>query len=409
MPRSQSLFALAALALGLALGAWIAAAAPPWLQAGAAQFEAIGALWLNALRMTVTPLIFALIVLGVATVADASATGRLAARALILFAVLLVIVTIYVAFAVNALLTLWPAPRAAADAFVASLGATPPQPPVTGSWLADLAPANPFKAAADGAILPLVVFALFLGFAATRLSDDLKAPFLALFTAIRETMITIVRWVLLAAPIGVFALALGVGARAGIGAAGVLAHYVAIVSLVTAGVTVFAQILASTLGGAGFARFAAAAAPAQVVALTTQSSLATLPIMVARARDALAIPERVVDLVLPLAVAVFRLTSPVANLAVAFYVAHLYAIAPPIEAIIAAMAVAFGVSIASVGLPGQVSFMASLVPISQTLGLPIAPLPILQAVEMIPDIFRTIGNVTADLAAAVLLKRDASK
>jgi len=409
MLRSQSLWALAALALGLVLGAALAAHAPVWLKDAATQFEAIGALWLNALRMTVVPLIVALIVLGVATLADASATGKLAARALVLFAVLLTSAAIYAVIAVNALLTFWPAPRQAADAFVASLGAGAPPPAHAASfatWIADLAPSNVFKAAVDGAVLPLVVFALFLGFAVTRLSDDLKAPFLGFVVALRETMITIVRWVLLAAPLGVFALALGVGARAGIGAAGVLAHYVAVVSIVTAGIAVFAQIVASLLGGAGIVGFATAAAPAQVVALTTQSSLATLPIMLARARDALAVPEAVSGLVLPLAVAVFRLTSPVANLSVAFYVAHLYGVTPPIEAVVAAVAVAFGVSIASVGLPGQVSFMASLVPITQTLGLPIAPLGIFQAVEMIPDIFRTIGNVTGDLAAVVLLRKE---
>jgi Na+/H+-dicarboxylate symporter len=210
----------------------------------------------------------------------------------------------------------------------------------------------------------------------------------------------------MASPIGVFALALGVGARAGLGAAGVLAHYAAIVSIATAGVALLAQVLASTLGGAGFARFAVAAAPAQVVAVTTQSSLASLPIMVARARDALGVPERVTDLVLPLAVALFRLTSPVANLAVAFYAAHLWGVTPAAGAIFAAAVVALGVSIASVGLPGQVSFMASTTPICIALGAPVAALPLMLAVEIIPDIFRTLGNVTGDLAATTLLRRD---
>ncbi len=110
-----------------------------------------------------------------------------------------------------------------------------------------------------------------------------------------------------------------------------------------------------------------------------------------------------IDLILPLAVAVFRFTSPVANLAVCFFVAHLYGIEPSVLQIAGAIVVAFGVSVGSVGLPGQVSFIASVAPICLALGVPTELLGILLAVEVIPDIFRTLGNVTGDLAATSIL------
>jgi Na+/H+-dicarboxylate symporter len=202
----------------------------------------------------------------------------------------------------------------------------------------------------------------------------------------------------------VFALSLGVGLRAGLGAAGTLLHYIAIVSAVTLSVTIIAWLLALAFGRQPVGKFSAAAAPVWAIAFSTQSSLASLPAMIEAART-LRIPDRVADLILPLAVAVFRFTSPVANLAVCFFVAHLYGIEPNALQIAGAIVVAFGVSVGSVGLPGQISFIASVAPISMALGAPIEVLGILIAVEVIPDIFRTLGNVTGDLAATAILAR----
>jgi Na+/H+-dicarboxylate symporter len=109
--------------------------------------------------------------------------------------------------------------------------------------------------------------------------------------------------------------------------------------------------------------------------------------------------------VLPLAVAVFRVTSPVANLAVAVFIAHIYGVTPGPPQFVAAILVAFAVSIGSVGLPGQISFFASVAPICIALGAPIDLLPILLAVEVIPDIFRTVGNVTGDMGVTAFLAR----
>lgn len=127
--------------------------------------------------------------------------------------------------------------------------------------------------------------------------------------------------------------------------------------------------------------------------------------MVERAVDALGISRAGAGLVLPLAVAVFRITSPVANLGVAVYVAHLFGLEPSAGQLIAAGLAAILVSIGTVGLPGQVSFFASIAPICIAMGVPLEVLPLLLAVEVIPDIFRTVGNVTADLAVTRLVER----
>jgi Na+/H+-dicarboxylate symporter len=320
----------------------------------------------------------------------------------------LVVACLYTIASTLGLLALWPVSAHDAAALIAgakgSGAVTAAAQPGFADWLQGLVPTNPIKSAADDAILPLVVFGTFFGFAATRLESALRIQIVSLFKAIGDIMITIVEWVLVAAPLGVFALSLGVGLRAGFGAAAVLGHYIVVVSAACIGITlvVYAVVAASRRLAVG--RFARAAIPVQAVAIGTQSSLATLPAMVEQAREALGVPERIVGLVLPLAVAVFRITSPVANLAVAFFVAAVYGLHPNLLQIASAILVALAVSVGTVGLPGQVSFFASIAPICLTLAVPIDLLPILIAVEVVPDLFRTIGNVTADLAVTAILK-----
>ena len=397
---------LLALVLGLIVGVVGQGWGGPVATGALGMVEALGQVWLNALRMTVIPLVFSLLVTGIVAIADAAATGRLATRALLVFGILLVGATTYAILAGLGLLALWPIDPEAGRALLAGVpadsAATVGEAARTDgfrAFLSSLAPANLIRAAADDGVLAVVVFAIAFGFAATRLGEEQRRPLAAFFEAVAETMVVIVHWVLLAAPIGVFALALGVGLRAGLGVAGTLGHYVAIVCLSQIGVIIIAYVVAVVWGRIAPGRFARAVAPAQVVAISTQSSLASLPVMIERARDALGVPQASAGLILPLAVAVFRFTSPVANLAVCLYVAQLYGVALSPAVLVAGGLTAIAVSIASVGLPGQVSFFAAVGPICLAMGLPLGVLPLLLAVEVIPDIFRTVGNVTADLAA----------
>ena len=420
MTRTRTAAVLSSLSfrvlLALAAGAAAQAYGIPGGTGTIEVIEALGQLWLNALRMTIIPLVFALLVTGVASIADAAATGRLALKAIGVFAVLLVGATIYGVAASMGLHLLWPIDPVGAQALLAGAPSDAGAAVVEGArssgfsgFLAGLAPSNPVRAAADDAILGVVVFALAFGFATTKLPDRLRLPLATFFEAVAEAMIVIVQWVLWAAPIGVFALSLGVGLRAGLGAAGVLLHYVSIVSLCIIGLILLIYVLALLFGRIGLARFARAVAPAQVVAFSTQSSLASLPVMVERARDRLGVSAATAGLVLPLAVAVFRITSPVANLAVAIYCAKLFGVDLSLSAMIAGGLAAMAISVGTVGLPGQISFFASVAPICLAMGVPLGVLPLLLAVEVIPDIFRTVGNVTADLTAARIVEgRDAT-
>ena len=201
-----------------------------------------------------------------------------------------------------------------------------------------------------------------------------------------------------------FALAFVVGARSGAAAFNALIHYIVLISAVGVVMSLLAYPVAVLGGRIALGRFAREVAPVQALAISTQSSLACLPIMLKRS-EALGVPERTAGIVLPLAVALLRATGPAMNLAVALYVASWFGIVlGPAQYAIAIFA-AMMTSMGSVSLPGQVSFITAIAPICLVLGVPIEALGLLIAVEVLPDIIRTLGNVMMDVAVTTTVSR----
>ena len=368
--------------------------------------DVVGALWLNGLRMTVVPLVVALLITGIAQTAAAAKAGKLATRAVITMIVILWISTIIAAGVIQLLLSIFPIPVDAAAALKAALTgiAAPQTVPPFSDFIRAMVPTNPINAAANDAILPLIIFTMVFAFAITRLPDDRRGHLTGFFAALADAMIIVITWVLALAPIGVFALAFVVGAKVGVEAFGAFAHYVLIVS--SLGIIVWMASFGLAVVGArkGFLEFFRASLPAQAVAVSTQSSLASLPAMLAGMK-VLGVRESSSDVILPIAVAIFRGTSPVMNIGVAFYVAHWFGVELTPTTIAFAIVVAATTTLGSVSLPGTVSFMASVTPICIAIGAPIEPLGLLIAIETFPDIFRTLGNVTMDMAVTGTVAR----
>lgn len=399
---SQATRILLALVLGLAIGIGVAAWSPGTAATGIVIAQPIGTAWLNALQMTIVPLVVSLLVTGVAATAEAARAGRVAGRALALFISLLWFFSALAAILTPLLLGWFPLPSEAAAALRAALGATAPVgdiPPFS-DFIASIVPNNPVAAAANNAFLPLILFTLVFAFALTRLPADPRLLLTKFFQAIADTMLIVIGWVLWLAPIGVLALSYVVGAKAGTAAFGALLHYVLIVSSVGIVVWIAAFPIGAIGGRVGLRRFVRATVPAQAVAISTQSSLASLPAML-RGAEGLGVPVATSGVVLPLAVAIFRVTGPPMNLAVAIYVAYWFGVPISPVQLAAGVAVAAITTMGAVSLPGQISFVTSIAPICIAMGVPVAPLGLLVAVETIPDIFRTLGNVTMDLATTV--------
>ena len=401
---------LTGLAAGAAVGLLLAAWRPLAALQVADVAQPVGRLWLNALQMTVVPLVLALVVVGVNTATDAAASGRIARRAIVVFIVVLTGGAVFAALAAPLVFALFPHNPALITALDhASVPAAAQAAPNWIDTLVAIVPNNAIMAAAQSAMLPLVVFALFLGFALTRIAPARRAMLMEFFQAIADAMIVIVRWVLWIAPLGVFALILSVCARSGLGMLSALGVYVLVECLLYLAVTVMMLPLAVAFGGERLRRFALALVPAQVVAISTQSSLASLPAMLESADRRLGYPKQVAALVLPMAVSLFRLTSPVQYVTSAVFIAWAYGIDLSTAQLLAGALLAVVISLGSVGLPGQVTFIATNLPVAQAMGLPLSPLGLMLAVDTIPDALATLGNVTGDLTATSIVARQSRR
>jgi len=398
-PRVSAAWTFAALIAGVGLGIAVEGDAAPLVAAA----QAVGDLWLHALQLTIVPLVAALLVTGIQQIAAAAQGGRTARTTLALFVALLFVGGIAAVLLTPLLLELFPIP----DAAVRALGGGTVENvalPTLADYLDTLIPTNIVAAAAEARMLGLIVFFALLATAMTRLPARLRLPLAQLFEALAAAMLVIIGWILTLAPIGVLALGFAFAAKAGTAAIGALTHYILIVSAVGAVTLLVCYPLGIVGGRRPPLAFAQAMMPVNAVALATQSSLASLPAMLAACR-ALGVRERSADFALPLAVALFRMTSPTMNLAVVIYVAHLTG--TPLSPAILALGVAIAVlaSFSTVSLPGTISFIATIAPIALAMGVPIAPLGLLVAVEVLPDLMRTLGNVTADTAVAVTVDR----
>ncbi len=394
---------LGGLAAGLALGIALegTSAAPLALKAA----DVVGNLWLQALQMTIVPLVASLLVIGIVQTVAAAKAGRMAMLSLTLFASVLTAGTVFSAFAMPALLDAVPIPEAAAEALRQGLATTDTsQVPDVAQFLKSLVAPNIISAAANNAMLAVIIFFSLLALAIVRLPDLHRRHMTTLFEAITGAMLVIIGWVLWLAPLGVFALSLLVAGHSGAAVLGALAHYILTVSAIGGVVLLAAYGVAVVLARQPLGRFARAVLPAQAMAISTQSSLASLPVMLVSCR-ALGLRDTTGEFVLPLAVALFRATGPAMNLAVAIYVARLAGIELSPLLLAAGVGVALITTIGSVSLPGAISLVTATGPIALAMGVPIGPLALLVAVEVLPDLMRTVGNVTMDVAVAATVDR----
>jgi proton glutamate symport protein len=405
---------LIALVAGLAVGIGISLLDIPALTALVPVIEPLGTLWINAIRMTVIPLVVGSIIVGVTAAPDPRTIGRVGGRALLLFVVLLLAGAIFAALVSPPLFALLPIDPAAADALRASAsqaagaaGANAQKLTKFSQWVTDLVPTNPVKAAADGALLPLIIFSVALGLAIGRIAPEGREVLRRFFTGIADTALTMVRWVLAWAPVGVFALSVPLAARLGLSAAGALLGYIVVTSAVC---VVFGLVvlypMAALAGRTSMPTFARAIFPAQAVAFSARSSLASLPAMMDMARTRLALPEHVAAFFLPLAASTFRIGGALGITTGILFIARLYGIELGPSQL---ATVVLTVVLTTFSIPGiPAGSIVAMVPAMMAAGVPVEGMGVLLAVDTVPDMFRTTANVTGDMASAVVIARGES-
>ena len=401
---------LIALAAGLGVGIAIASSGNAAVQTIPGYLEPIGTMWVNALRMTVVPLVFTAIVIGVTSLPDPRSIGRIGGRALLLALVILASAATFAVVVGPIAMSFLKIDASAAAALrasaIASSGAAVESAQkIVGvsQWMVDLVPTNPIKAAADSAMLPLIVFTLLFGLAITRIAADGRAALMRVMQGIFEASLTLVHWVLLAAPIGVFALTIPLAQRLGIAAAGAVAYYVIVVSAMCTVFMALMYLAAWLIGKKSLRTFARACAPAQAVAFSARSSLVTLPAMLEGADTVLHLPLPIRSFFLPLAAATFKAGSAVMIPIGVLFMARLYGVDVSTQQLVTIALMTVVTTFSVPGVPGGTIIV--IVPVLLAVDLPVAAVGLLLGVDTIPDMFRTGTHVTTDMAAATILAR----
>ena len=388
----------AGLILGLATGL-LGAAGSDFFLAIALASAPFGTAFMNAIRMVIIPLVMAVVFTGVANLGDPRKLGKLGGTTLVFFWA-----TVVPAIVIG-MGTMWLglnfAPEMAAPEAAAREATTLPS---MVDFLVALIPNNPFAAAANGALLQLIVFTALLAAAAGTLEDEKRLRLVQFAEALSEALIKLVWWILWTAPIGIFGLAAPVTAQLGWGLIQSLAVFV--VSVVV-GLGIYISVvylpLLKFVGGIGPLQFLGGTFGAASIAFSTTSTAAALPVTLEEAKLKLGVSESVADLVLPLGASMYRAGSALFQGAAVIFLAHLFEVPIPPAALGGAVLATFLVSLTVAPVPS--SGVVTLAPALDAVGIPLAGLSILLGIDRVPDMFRSTTNLLGQITTAVVVDK----
>lgn len=368
----------------------------------------IGTIWLNALQMCVLPMMASHLALSIAS-PNSAKSGKMGS---ITFACFFVLLTL------GALLSVGVGSRIVNHISIdqdtlASLRATATNADIAaevrsgplslGRWFLGLVPANIFKAAVDGDVLPLIVATLLLSVAVRKIESGRRQLLLEIIRAVAETTLAFARYLFWILPVAVFILAFEVSARTGPFIAGGVGYLVIILCGLLIAFTLIQYVLAFLFGGVSLGRFASGVLPAQTAAVATRSSLACLPPLLDGARNRIGISPAAVNFVLPLSVSIFKVSRTISAPLNLLFLAHIYGVTMEPFRLLFFIFVTMILSFGTPGIPSG-GTMTQL-PLYLAAGVPIEGVVLVKAFDAIPDVFKTILNVTANMTTTVLVAR----
>ena len=389
----------AGLLLGLIVGLGAAATGNDWLVALAKGSAPFGAIFMNAIRMVVIPLVVTVIFTSIARLGDVRKLGRIGGLTIAYYWI-----TLIPAIAIG-LATMKVGLQFASEIEMPQAAAAEvPELPSLIDFLVSLVPANPFAAASHGAILPLIVFTALVAAATGTLPAERRERLINLADDVSAALIKLVWWILYTAPVGVFGLAAPVTAELGWNLVQSLGIFIVCVFV---GLALFLTLVTLPLvyfvGGIGPARYLGGTFGAVSVAVSTTSTAAAIPVTLEETTENLEVSTTIADLLVPLGASMHRPGSALFQGAAIVFLAYLYDVPIPVAAIGAAMLATFLVSLTVAPVPS--SGVVTMAPALDAIGVPVAGLAILLGIDRIPDMMRTGVNLLGQISAAVLVDR----
>lgn len=385
---------LISLILAIVVGLVAGAESVPWLKAWVAPF---GTMFINLIKMIIVPVVLSSLVVGVTSLGDPKKLGRIGIK-VISFYLLTTAFALILAIAITLVLQ----PGMGIDLAAAKAPEIKAAPTFM-QVLLDMIPSNPVMAMAKADMLPIIVFALFIGIGITYTGAK-GQPLLQFFDSLAEVSYKIIALVMELAPYGVFALLVPVVAANG---PKVLLPLLSVIATVYLGCILHAVFvyssLVSALGKVSPMKFFKGMSEAMMIAFTTCSSAAALPINMKNTQEKLGVSKEISSFVLPLGATINMDGTAIYQGVCALFIANVYGIDLTAGQMMMIVVSGTLASIGTAGVPGAGMIMLALV--LQTVGLPLEGIALVAGIDRVLDMVRTCLNITGDGAAAVIINQ----
>lgn len=371
----------------------------------------IGQLFLRCLRFVAVPIVLSSLIVGVASLGDLRKLGRIGLTTITIYLLttaVAVVLGLTLANLVRPGLFVSPEVKAQLMAqnsaeVTAAVGKTGA---VQSLWrqILDLVPENPFAALANATMLQVIVTAIALGVGLTLIPREKSAVVVTFFDAIADVVVKLIHAIMLLAPLAVFALIVPKIATMGIS---VLSALLAFSLVAVAGMAIMVMveypILLRVFGKVGYTRFLKAMMPAQLLAFSSSSSSATLPVTLQCATRRLGVPKKIAGFVCPLGATINMDGTAMYQGVATVFIAQMSGVDLTLSQQLTVILLAVLASIGTPGIPG--AGMVMLVVVLGSVGLPAEGIAVIMAVDRLLDMCRTVVNVTGDAMASVIVAR----
>jgi proton glutamate symport protein len=368
-----------------------------------------GNLFLSMIKMVVIPLVLTSIILGITSSDDKEFLKKVSLRIFPYF-----IATTMVATTIGASMATLLQPgkyidsALIADVMEGSPAATAPAATEADTMhitdqLVEMIPTNYIKSALDQDMLATVILALFLGMAIVALDSKRTQPFLQWIDVIQSIAMKIIEWAMKLAPIAVFGLICNITMRVGFGAIAGMAAYVGTVVAGLFLLLLFYLFIVWTLGQMSPLQFLKKIGDVQLLAFSTSSSAAAMPLSMATAENRLAVAPPVARFIVPLGATINMDGTALYQVSATVFLTQVYGVELGFWGLLAVIITTVGASIGTPSTPGV--GIVILATILQGVGVPPSGIALIIGVDRILDMSRTTVNVTGDLAASVVMNR----
>lgn len=408
---TMGFWSLVALAGGGILGFVGFETRSPWVLHLAAAVQPVGTLWLNALQLTVLPLVVMQLLTALAGNGNGASVAKVGKRAVAFITITFLALTAagyLVTAPIVSLLSFSPETVAAIRESVlvpASVqDAASSAPGSVADWLVSLVPTNVLDAAVRGDLIQILLVTIVFGVAVNKLPEQQRKPLADVFRAGSEAILIVIRWILVATPIGVFAMVMGLTLGTGSDAVGILGSFVVLYNGVSLLFILACYPLAAFFGRVGLGRFARAVFRPQMVAASTRSSIASLPAQVESGKDQLGFSPTTSGFVVPLLVSTYKISNPVWGVTRVLFLATIFGVDLTLGQLVAFTFTFLLLGQTVIGVPNGGAAFRTL-PAFVAIGIPVEGLVLLQAVRDINDYSSTVANTTGQFTAATILSR----